>query len=66
MNLIIFGVFPFAIACVATGSICTNGNDGKNLYKLWTWKLPRVLLIWTVFGGYAFVALKIADHASRY
>lgn len=63
--MLIFGVLPFATALVATGSICTSGNNGKNLYKSWAWKLPRVLLIWTVFGGYAFVALKIGGDMAR-
>ena len=61
--MLIFGVFPFATALVATGSIC---SEGQNLYKSWAWKLPRVLIIWTVFGVYAFVALRIADRMAGY
>ena len=57
----IFGVLPFVTALVGTGSICTSGDNGKNLYKSWSWKLLRVLIIWTVFGVYAFVAVRIAN-----
>jgi hypothetical protein len=57
---VIFFVLPFSTALVATGSIWTYGNKGKNLYKSWAWKVPRVLLVWVAFGGYVVLASRIA------
>lgn len=61
IEMVIFGVIPFAAACRGTGWVCSG-----DFSKTWAWKIPRIILIWVVFGGYAFLALRIASHLSGY
>ncbi len=57
LEMVIFGVIPFATALRGTGSICSD-----DVSKTWAWKIPRIVLIWVAFGTYAFFALRIAEH----